>query len=196
MLGNLNDFFISINWFHYTHKKMFDVYLPILHMHQTVEHKESRKVCCQVLGFHRLITPNTPHTYTHTTMLDAHPTIFCFRVLGLFPSFVFVVELRIFIDWSHPNIPYTHHDARRAPDDFLFPNFGFSYIDHIPIFHTHTHTYTTMPDTRPTIFCFWVSRRPFFSGTIFPGFEKCILKYCQREYTHINYWNELLKILS
>ena len=30
---SLNDFFISINWFHYTHKKMFDVYVTILHMH-------------------------------------------------------------------------------------------------------------------------------------------------------------------
>ena len=38
MLGNLNDSFIFINWFHYTHKKMFDVYITILHMHQTVEH--------------------------------------------------------------------------------------------------------------------------------------------------------------
>ena len=38
MLGNLKDFFIFIDWFHYTHKKMFDVYITILHMHQTVEH--------------------------------------------------------------------------------------------------------------------------------------------------------------
>ena len=38
MLGNLNDFFIFINWFHYTHKKMFDVYTTILPMYQTVEH--------------------------------------------------------------------------------------------------------------------------------------------------------------
>ena len=38
MLGNLNDFFIFIDWFHYTHKKMFDVYVMILHMHQTVKH--------------------------------------------------------------------------------------------------------------------------------------------------------------
>ena len=35
MLGNSNDFFIFINWFHYTQK---DVYVTILHMHQTVEH--------------------------------------------------------------------------------------------------------------------------------------------------------------
>ena len=41
--------------------------------------KETRKVCCRVLGFHRLIT--SEHS-THTTMLDAHLTIFCFRVLG------------------------------------------------------------------------------------------------------------------
>ena len=38
LIGNLNDFFIFINWFHYTHKKMFDVYVTILHMYQTVEH--------------------------------------------------------------------------------------------------------------------------------------------------------------
>ena len=38
MLGNLNSFFVFIAWFHYTHTKMYDVYLTILHMHQTVEH--------------------------------------------------------------------------------------------------------------------------------------------------------------
>ena len=38
MLGNFNDFFIFINWFHYTHKEMFDAYVTILHMYQTVEH--------------------------------------------------------------------------------------------------------------------------------------------------------------
>ena len=38
MLGHLNDFFIFIDWFHYTHKKMFDFYLTILLMHQTLEH--------------------------------------------------------------------------------------------------------------------------------------------------------------
>ena len=38
MLGNLNDFFIFIDWFHYTHKNMFDVYVTILHMHETVKH--------------------------------------------------------------------------------------------------------------------------------------------------------------
>ena len=30
------------------------------------------------------------------------------------------------------------------------------------------HTHTTMLDAHPTIFRFWVSRGPFFSGTIFP----------------------------
>ena len=38
MVGNLNDFFIFIDWLHYTRKKMFEVYLTILHMHQTIEH--------------------------------------------------------------------------------------------------------------------------------------------------------------
>ena len=38
MLGNLNDFFIFIDWLDYVQKKMFDVYVTILHMHQTVEH--------------------------------------------------------------------------------------------------------------------------------------------------------------
>ena len=38
MLGNLNDFFIFINWFHYTRKKIFDAYVTILHMYQIVEH--------------------------------------------------------------------------------------------------------------------------------------------------------------
>ena len=38
MLGNLNNFFIFIDWFRYTHKKMFDAYVTILHMYQTVEH--------------------------------------------------------------------------------------------------------------------------------------------------------------
>ena len=77
----------------------------------------------------------TPTFHTHTTMLDAQPTIFCFRVLGLLSSFgflqidltakfhthttmlnahttrIFVSEFRVccwflgFIDWSHSNIP-------------------------------------------------------------------------------------------
>ena len=84
--------------------------------------RESRKICCRVLGFHRLIA-SEHSTHTHTTMLDAHPTIFCFRVSGLFPSFGFVVEFWVFIDCSHPNIPHTHHDARRPPHGFSFLSF-------------------------------------------------------------------------
>ena len=79
MLGNLNDFSIFINWFHYTQKKMFDACITILHMHQTVEHWRS---------------PGR-----------------------------FVVEFWVFIDWSHPNIPHTHHDARRPPQNFSFLSF-------------------------------------------------------------------------
>ena len=42
--------------------------------------KESRKICCRVLGFHRLITSeHSTHTHTHTTMLNVRPTILCLR---------------------------------------------------------------------------------------------------------------------
>ena len=55
MLGNLNDFFIFINWFHY---------VPNC---RTL--KESRKICCRVLGFHRLITSeHFTHTPWHSTL--------------------------------------------------------------------------------------------------------------------------------
>ena len=83
--------------------------------------KESRKIYCRVLGFHRLITSeHSTHIPRCSTLT---PWFFCFRVLGLFPSFVFVVEFWVFIDWSHPNIPHKHHDARRQPHDFSFLSF-------------------------------------------------------------------------
>ena len=104
----------------------------VWHLHQDPTYvpncralKESRKICCRVLGFHRLIT--SEHS-THTPQCSTlNPTIFCFRVSGLFPSFGFVVEFWVFIDWPHPNIPHTHththHDARRPPHDFSFLSF-------------------------------------------------------------------------
>ena len=42
MLGNLNDFFIFIDWLHYTHKKIFDVHFTILHAPNFRTLKESR----------------------------------------------------------------------------------------------------------------------------------------------------------
>ena len=68
MLENLNHFFIFIDWFHYTHKKMFDVHLTILHAPKGRTLKESRKVCCRVLGFYRLITSQ------HSTYTPRHST--------------------------------------------------------------------------------------------------------------------------
>ena len=64
-----------------------------------------------------------------------------------FPSFGFVVEFWVFIDWSHPNIPHIH---------------------------THTHTHTTMLDAHPMIFSGpilpgTIFPRTNFPGTIFPG---------------------------
>ena len=70
--------------------------------------------CFRVLGLFRTF-------HAHTTMLNAHSTIF-FRLLGLFASFGFVL-----------NIPRTHLDAQRPPDDFLFPSFGF--VSNIPRTH-------------------------------------------------------------
>ena len=86
MLGNLNDFFIFIDWFHYTHKKMFDVHVTILHAPNCRTLKESRKVCCRVLGFHRLITSQyftyTPHdarSSPHNFLFLSFPGLFLRR---------------------------------------------------------------------------------------------------------------------
>ena len=98
ILGNLNDFFIFIDWFHYTHKKVFDVHVTILHTPNCRKLKESRKVCCRVMGFYKLIT--SQHFAHHNARRSHHDF--------LFPSSGFVVEFWVFIDWSHPNILHTH----------------------------------------------------------------------------------------
>ena len=113
MLENLNDFFIFIDWFHYTHKKMFDVQLMTLHAPNCRILQESRKVFFEFWVFIDWSHPNIPHTQTHH---DARRSPHDF----LFPSFGFVVVFWVFIDWSHPNIPYTHHDARAPPMIFCF----------------------------------------------------------------------------
>ena len=64
MLEIFHDCFIFRDWFHYTRKKMFNVHLIILHATNCRTLKESRKVCCRVLGFHRLI-PSQHSTHTH-----------------------------------------------------------------------------------------------------------------------------------
>ena len=59
--------------------------------------KESRKVCCRVLGFHRLITSeHSTHTHTHTPRCSTlTPRLFlsefwvCIRVLCLLSNFGF-----------------------------------------------------------------------------------------------------------
>ena len=78
--------------------------------------KESRKICCRVLGFHRLITSeHSTHTHTHHNARRS-PHDF------LFPCFGFVVEFEDSIDWSHPNIPHTLFS-------FLsFPGTNFSFL--------------------------------------------------------------------
>ena len=80
--------------------------------------KESRKICCRVLGFHRLITSeHSTHTHTHTPRCSTFaPRFFVY-------GFGFVVEFWVHIDWPHPNVPHTHHDARRPPHDISFLSF-------------------------------------------------------------------------
>ena len=77
MLGNLNDFFTFIDWFHYTHKKIFDVHLTIVHALNCRTLKETRKVCSRVSGFHRLITSqhstHTPRCSTLTSLFFRGP---------------------------------------------------------------------------------------------------------------------------
>ena len=76
-LRNWNDVFYFYRLAPLHTKKPFDVHLTILHARNCRILKESRKICCWVLGFHRLITSQN---FTHTTMLDVHLTIFCFSV--------------------------------------------------------------------------------------------------------------------
>ena len=70
MLGNLNDFFIFINWFHYTHKDVWRLRHDPAYAPNCRTLKESRKICFRVLGFHRLITSqhstHTPRCWTPT----------------------------------------------------------------------------------------------------------------------------------
>ena len=69
VLINSNDLFVSIDWLRYTHKKMFDVHLMILHAPNCRTLKESRNLCCRVLGFHRSVTSeNSTYTPRYSTL--------------------------------------------------------------------------------------------------------------------------------
>ena len=58
---------------------MFDVYVTILHMHETLGHwRRPGRFVIEIWVFIKWSHPNIPHS--HTTMLDAHPTIFRFWV--------------------------------------------------------------------------------------------------------------------
>ena len=96
-------------------QNMFDIHLTILHAPNCRTVKESRKLWRQVLGFHRLFTSEYS-THAHH---DARRSRHNFWL----PTFGFVVEFWVSIDWSHPNISHTYHDAWRSPHDFLFLSF-------------------------------------------------------------------------
>ena len=88
---------------------------PRLHLHQTMEnthlfqihtHRTTKNAIAIVFiangkreGFVVAFWVCLEHS-THTMMFNAHPTIFCFRVLGFLSSFWYVL-----------NIPHTHAHA-------------------------------------------------------------------------------------
>ena len=83
--------------------------------------KESRMICCRVLGFHRLIrSENSTHTPRCSTLT---PPFFVsefwvyFRVLCLCR----VLGFHRLITSEHST--HTHHDSRRPPHDFSFLSF-------------------------------------------------------------------------
>ena len=121
---------------------MFDVHLMILHAPNCRTLKESRNVCCRVLGFHRLITSqDSTHTPQCSTLT---PRFF----VSEFWVFCRVLSFHRLI--TSQNSTHTHHDAKRSPHDFSFLTFPGA-IFRGPFFPG-------------TIFF----RGPFFPDTIFP----------------------------
>ena len=120
--------------------------------------KESRKVCCRVLSYHRLIT--SEHS-THTP-----------RFSTLTPRF-FVSEFWVFIDWSHPNIPHTHTTMLDAPPRFFVSEIRVCF--RVLGFHrliTSQHS-TQTPRCSTLISRFFVFEFPgdhFFRGPFFRDF--------------------------
>ena len=91
MLGNLNDFFICIDWFQYAHKKFFDIHLTIQHAPNCRILKESKNVCRQVLGFHRLITSEHSTHAHHDAQRSPHDFLFL-----SFPGTIFHRDIQFF----------------------------------------------------------------------------------------------------
>ena len=110
---------------------------------------------CIIFGF----VSNIPHSQ----MLNAHPTIFCFRILGLFRTFhahTTILCFRVLGLFSSfgflSNIPHAHHHAQRPPHDFLFPSFGFV-LKFWVCFEHCTHTpWSFTPIPRLFVSEFWV----------------------------------------
>ena len=94
MLGNLNDFYIFIDWFHYTHKNMFDGHVTIRHASNCRTLKKSRKVF--VFWYFEFWVFVDWNILTFHTQHNARPLPHYFS----FPSFGFVVEFWVFTNWS------------------------------------------------------------------------------------------------
>ena len=146
---------------------MFDVYVTILNMYQTVEHcrRSPGRFVVEFWVFIDWSHPNIPHTHTHH---DAQRSPHDF----LFPSFGFVSEFCVccrvlgfhrLITSEHST--HTHHDARRPPHDFSFLSFpGINFRE--TIFPGTIFPRTNFPGTIVPRDHF--SRGPFLPGTIFP----------------------------
>ena len=98
--------------------------------------------------------------HTHTTMLNARPTIFRFGVLGLISS---LALFRTF--HTHATMLNAHPTIFRFGVLDLFSSFGF--VSNIP----HTHTHTTALNAHPTIFYYRVLG--FSSSFSFSWYDPC-----------------------
>ena len=95
-------------------------------------------VCCRVLGLFQTF-------HAHSTILNAHPTIFCFRVLGLFASFGFVCEF--WVCFQHST-----HTPRCSTSTLRFFVSVFWVCCRVLGLFRRFHAHTTMLNAHPTIF--------------------------------------------
>ena len=128
MLGNLNDF-IFIVWFHYTHTKIIVGHLTILHALNCRTPKGSRKVCCLVLGFHRLITSeHSTHTLQCLTLTPRFFVSFLSPRIGAFGNFwnyfANFENLQIWQAWIFLYFSTNWHIERRLRPLCKFPKFA------------------------------------------------------------------------
>ena len=165
MLGNLNAFYISIDWFHYTHKKTFDAHLTILHARNCRTLKES-----SVFISANTLTedPIYPDIRTQIFSDPYYPDIriICISELSEYLKlkhrirWIRIIRISGYSHYPNPNFSTRFHR--------LITSENSTYT------HTHTHTHTPWCSTlTPRFFISEFSGTiiPWtnFPGTIFPG---------------------------